>query len=80
MQYMAALAVLPSGQAKDDGVQVGKAAANSINIPASGRWPRCECALQLSVRANSRSLDSDPAGAPFAANPLGRSDGAFHDD
>jgi len=29
-QYMAALGVIPDGQAKDDGVQVGKAAANSI--------------------------------------------------
>ena len=29
-QYMAALSVIPDGQAKDDGVQVGKAAANSI--------------------------------------------------
>jgi len=29
-QYLAALGVIPDGQAKDDGVQVGKAAANSI--------------------------------------------------
>ena len=29
-QYMAALAVIPDGQAKEDGVQIGKAAANSI--------------------------------------------------
>ena len=29
-QYMAALGLIPDGQAKDDGVQVGKTAANSI--------------------------------------------------
>jgi hypothetical protein len=33
---MAALAVLPNGQAKDDGVQVGKAAANSITSLRAG--------------------------------------------
>src|SRR6266478_4471556 len=32
---------------------------------ASGRWPRCECALCLSVCTDSRSLDSDPTGTPF---------------
>jgi hypothetical protein len=35
-QYTAALAVLPNGQAKDDGVQVGKAAANSITSLRAG--------------------------------------------
>jgi hypothetical protein len=35
-QYMSALAVIPDGQAKDDGVQVGKAAANSIIAMRAG--------------------------------------------
>ena len=35
-QYMAALAVIPDGQAKVDGVQVGKAAANSITTMRTG--------------------------------------------
>lgn len=35
-QYVAALAVIPNSQAKDDGVQVGKAAANSISAMRAG--------------------------------------------
>lgn len=35
-QYMAALGVIPDGQAKDDGVQVGKASANSIIAMRAG--------------------------------------------
>jgi hypothetical protein len=35
-QYMAALGLTPDGQAKDDGVQVGKAAANSIIAMRAG--------------------------------------------
>jgi PAP2 superfamily protein len=35
-QYTSALAVIPDGQAKDDGVQVGKAAANSIIAMRAG--------------------------------------------
>lgn len=35
-QYMSALAIIPNGQAKDDGVQVGKAAANSIIAMRAG--------------------------------------------
>ena len=35
-QYVAALAVIPDGQAKDDGVQVGKAAANTIIAMRAG--------------------------------------------
>ena len=36
MQYMAALAVIPNGQAKDDGVMVGKASADSIIAMRAG--------------------------------------------
>jgi hypothetical protein len=36
VQYLAALAVIPNGQAKDDGVQVGKVAANSITTMRAG--------------------------------------------
>jgi hypothetical protein len=35
-QYVAALGLIPDGQAKDDGVQVGKAAANSIIAVRAG--------------------------------------------
>ena len=35
-QYMAALGLIPDGQPKDDGVQVGKAAANSIITMRAG--------------------------------------------
>lgn len=35
-QYVAALGLIPDGQAKDDGVQVGKAAANSIIAMRAG--------------------------------------------
>ena len=35
-QYMAALGLIPDGQAKEDGVQVGKAAANSIITMRAG--------------------------------------------
>ncbi len=36
MQYMAALAVIPNGQTKDDGVMVGKASADSIRAMRAG--------------------------------------------
>src|SRR5438552_848091 len=41
-QYTAALGLIPDGQAKDDGIQVGKAAANSIIASRAGGGTRSQ--------------------------------------